>query len=212
MDVILLIFSSWWVWALVWVEEFNLLPKRLHNCAERNRVKILEQKEIIESFSSQTMASQWIPLRSKIQNWILCLLIQVLATIQIAFLAVVFLFLFSFVYEDPFPVLGIPALGSIFFMSICLVSCILMEKVSLDYWKWKEEKTGRVLFQLCYVIGMVRYFNIREHSLMTSLVVWTFLTYLPTLSYSITSHFRGYLGPPTYPNIGHHKWMFLLMS
>ena len=112
------------------------------------------------------MASKWIPLRSKIQNWILCLLIQVLTTIQIAFLALVFLFLFGFVYEDPFPVLGIPALGSTFFMSICLVSCILMEKVSLDYWKWKEEKTGRVLFQLCYVIGMVRYFNILHISQM----------------------------------------------
>ena len=141
-----------------------MLPKRLHNCAERNRVKILEQQEIIESFSSQTMASKWIPLRSKIQNWILCLLIQVLTTIQIAFLALVFLFLFSFVYEDPFPVLGIPALGSICFMSICLVSCILMEKVSLNYWKWKEEKTGRVLFQLCYVIGMVRYYGLRNEA------------------------------------------------
>ena len=29
-------------------------------------------------------------------------------------------------------------------------------------------------------------------------------TYLPTLSYSITSLFGGFLGPPTYPNMGHH--------
>ena len=128
------------------------------------KTKFLKQQEKIKSFSSQTMASKWIPSRSKIQNWILCLFIKVLTTIQIAFLAVVFLFLFSFVYEDPFPVLGIPALGSTFFMSICLVSCILMEKVSLDYWKWKEEKTGRVLFQLCYVIGMVRYYGLRNEA------------------------------------------------
>ena len=29
-------------------------------------------------------------------------------------------------------------------------------------------------------------------------------TYLPTLSYSITSDFRVILDPPTYPNIGRH--------
>ena len=34
----------------------------------------------------------------------------------------------------------------------------------------------------------------RECSLMTSLVFWPFLTYLPTLSYSIKSLFGGYLG------------------
>ena len=39
----------------------------------------------------------------------------------------------------------------------------------------------------------------REHSHMTSDVFWLFLTYLPTLSYSITSHFRGYLRPPYLP-------------
>jgi hypothetical protein len=31
---------------------------------------------------------------------------------------------------------------------------------------------------------------------MTPLVFWPFLTYLPTLSYSITSPLGGYLGPP----------------
>ena len=31
---------------------------------------------------------------------------------------------------------------------------------------------------------------------MTSLIFWPFLTYLPTLSYPITSNFGGYLGPP----------------
>ena len=41
--------------------------------------------------------------------------------------------------------------------------------------------------------------KIGERSLMTSLVSWPFLTYLPTLSYSITSLFGGYLGPPYLP-------------
>ena len=48
----------------------------------------------------------------------------------------------------------------------------------------------------------------RERSLMTSLVFWPFLTYLPTylptLSYSVTSLFGGNLGPPTYRNMGRH--------
>ena len=43
-----------------------------------------------------------------------------------------------------------------------------------------------------------------EHPLMTSDVIWPFLTYLPTLSYPITPDFGGYLGPPTYPNMGRH--------
>ena len=38
--------------------------------------------------------------------------------------------------------------------------------------------------------------RIRERPLMTSHVFWPFLTYLPTLSHSITSHFGSYLGPP----------------
>ena len=37
---------------------------------------------------------------------------------------------------------------------------------------------------------------VRERPLMTSHVFWPFLTYLLTLSYSITSDFGGYLGPP----------------
>ena len=39
------------------------------------------------------------------------------------------------------------------------------------------------------------WFSIREHPLMTSSVFWPFLTYLLTLSYSLTSDFGGYLGP-----------------
>ena len=38
-----------------------------------------------------------------------------------------------------------------------------------------------------------------EHSLMMSLVFWPFLTYLPTLSYPITSLFWSYLGPHYLP-------------
>ena len=49
---------------------------------------------------------------------------------------------------------------------------------------------------------------IGERPLMTSHVFWSFLTYLPILSYSITSDFGGYLGPPTYPKIGRHLWTF----
>ena len=40
------------------------------------------------------------------------------------------------------------------------------------------------------------------------LAIFDLPIYLPTLSYSITSYFRDYLGPPTYPNIGRHKWTF----
>ena len=51
--------------------------------------------------------------------------------------------------------------------------------------------------------GNVHYDN-NINILMTSHFFWQFLTYLPTrllptLSYSITSDFRGYLGPPHLP-------------
>ena len=48
----------------------------------------------------------------------------------------------------------------------------------------------------------------RECSLMKSLVFWPFLTYLPTLSYSITSIFWATLDPPTYPNMRRRRWTF----
>ena len=44
----------------------------------------------------------------------------------------------------------------------------------------------------------------RKRPLMASHIFRPFLTYLPTLSYSVMSHFGGYLGPLTYPNIGRH--------
>ena len=41
---------------------------------------------------------------------------------------------------------------------------------------------------------------------MTSHVLWPFLTYLPTLSYSIMSFLGAmYLGPTSYPNLGRHS-------
>ena len=43
-----------------------------------------------------------------------------------------------------------------------------------------------------------------ERPLMTFHVFWPLLTYLSTLSYSLTSHFGGYLDPPTDPNSGRH--------
>ena len=43
--------------------------------------------------------------------------------------------------------------------------------------------------------------TLREPPLMTSRVFWSFLAYLPTLSYSITSYFWGNLGPPYLPLI-----------
>ena len=43
---------------------------------------------------------------------------------------------------------------------------------------------------------------------MTSYVFRPSLTYLPTLTCFIASDFWGYFGPPTYPKIGRHLWMF----
>ena len=48
-------------------------------------------------------------------------------------------------------------------------------------------------------VGSIGKVNDMERSLMTSLVLWPFLTYLPTLSYSVTSLFWSYLGPPYLP-------------
>jgi hypothetical protein len=58
-------------------------------------------------------------------------------------------------FDGPYITAQIPALVPIFIMSFGLVSCILMEKVTLDYWKWKEEKIGRFLFGLCASISLV---------------------------------------------------------
>ena len=72
------------------------------------------------------------------------------------------------------------------------------------FWIFKK---NLILFLFTLVtISWISLLNmtIRERSLMTSLVFWSFLTYLPTLSYSITSLFWAILDPPTYPNMGHH--------
>ena len=47
----------------------------------------------------------------------------------------------------------------------------------------------------CLEIAKNCYFLGNAHYLMMSHVFWPFLTYLPTLSYSLTSHFGDYLGP-----------------
>ena len=68
------------------------------------------------------------------------------------------------------------------------------------YTLWKLTKTQH--FWTTYPLPLVNVVcerSLRERSLMTSLVFWPFLTYLPTLSYSITSLFWGYLGPPYLP-------------
>ena len=108
------------------------------------------------------MPYKWIPSRSKIENWILSKFIQILTIVQIFILAFGLLILIN--NDGPYITNRIPVLVPFSFISIGLVSCILMEKVSLDYWKWKEEKAGKVLFQLCYVIGMVRYYGLRNEA------------------------------------------------
>ena len=99
------------------------------------------------------MAYKWIPSRSKIENWILSKFIQILTIIQIFVLAFGLLILIN--NDGPYITNRIPVLVPFSFISIGLVSCILMGKVTLNYWKWKEEKTGRFLFRLCSFISVV---------------------------------------------------------
>ena len=49
----------------------------------------------------------------------------------------------------------IPASVFVIFVNFCLVSCIWMEKLSFDYWKWREEKTGRFLVFFLNIFGTV---------------------------------------------------------
>ena len=102
---------------------------------------------------SGAMSYKWIPSRSKIENWILSKFIQILTIIQIFVLAFGLLILIN--NDGPYITNRIPVLVPFSFISIGLVSCILMRKVTLNYWKWKEEKTGRFLFKLCSFISVV---------------------------------------------------------
>ena len=120
-------------------------------------------------------------LGSKIQNWILSKLIQFLTVIQIICLIIVglvnfvtvmnyyggsgvkrvtmpeasyylCLYLFWFLKESEYKNY---VLASIIFVNVCLMYCIWMEKSSFDYWKMREEKTGRCSLVWLYITGLV---------------------------------------------------------
>ena len=61
----------------------------------------------------------------------------------------------------------------------------------------------RIIYHYVHLEGLTWQLHamVGEHSLMTSHVFWTFLTYLHTFYYSITSIFLGYLGPPYLPSL-----------
>ena len=134
--------------------------------------------------------------RSKVQNWIFSKSIQLLTIIQVICLVIFVLSTFLFpsalltympkvtYYLSPYLSFflkesehkKIPALASIVFINICVIYCTWMEKTSFDYWKWRQQMTGRLLLFCLSMIGTVR-----EHSHMTSDVFGAFLTYLLTL-------------------------------
>ena len=47
------------------------------------------------------------------------------------------------------------ALASIIVVNVCLIYCTWMKKPSFEYWKWREEKTGRVLLEWLNITGLV---------------------------------------------------------
>ena len=120
-------------------------------------------------------------LGSKIQNWILSKLIQFLTILQIICLIIMglvnfvtvmnyfgasgvrrvtmpeasyylCLYLFWFLKESEYKNY---ALASIIFVNVCLIYCIWMGKSSFDYWKMREEKTGRCSLVWLYITGLV---------------------------------------------------------
>ena len=120
-------------------------------------------------------------LGSKMQNGILSKLIQFLTTIiQIICLIIMLvnfvtvmnyfgasgvkrvtmpeasyylcLYLFWFLKESEYKNY---ALASIIFVNVCLIYCIWMGKSSFDYWKWRQEKTGRCSLVWLYITGLV---------------------------------------------------------
>ena len=139
------------LWHFFGVLSWSHFTAHLH--AERSPVINFEKNQVIKAFLSGAMAYKWIPSRSRIQNWIYSKFIQILSILQIFALVLGFFILACF--DGPYITAQIPALVPIFIMSFGLVSCILMEKVTLDYWKWKEEKIGRFLFGLCASISLV---------------------------------------------------------
>ena len=116
-------------------------------------------------------------LRSKIQNWILSKLIQFSTFIQIIFLIITgfvnvgnvfnyydadgitmpeasyyLCWYIRFLKESEYKKY---ALASIIVVNVCLIYCTWMEKPSFEYWKWREEKTGRGLLVWLYITGLV---------------------------------------------------------
>ena len=116
-------------------------------------------------------------LRSKIQNWILSKLIQFSTFIQIICLIIMgfvnvgnvfnyydagritmpeasyyLCWYIRFLKESEYKNY---ALASIIVVNVCLIYCTWMEKPSFDYWKWREEKTGRGLLVWLNITGLV---------------------------------------------------------
>merc|ERR1712110_910850 len=52
------------------------------------------------------------------------------------------------------------ALASIIFVNVCLIYCTWMEKPSFEYWKWRQEKTGRVLLEWLNITGFFTNFTL----------------------------------------------------
>ena len=62
------------------------------------------------------------------------------------------LYLFWFIKESEYKNY---ALASIIVVNFCLIYYTWMEKSSFDYWKWREEKTGRGLLTWLNITGLV---------------------------------------------------------
>ena len=116
-------------------------------------------------------------LISKIQNWILSKLIQFSTFIQIICLIVMGFVnvgnVFNY-YEGGRIIMPEAsyylcwfirflkesehknyALASIIVVNVCLIYWTWMEKPSFEYWKWRQEKTGRVLLEWLNITGFV---------------------------------------------------------
>ena len=63
-------------------------------------------------------------------------------------------------------------------------------------WLWNVLQTTPSLQSSLTKVLLTHYFHPSYLVLMTFHIFWPFLTYLPNLSYSITSYFGGYLGLP----------------
>ena len=141
--------------------------------------------------------------RSKVKNWILSKLIQLLTIIQIICLVIFVFASFPFpstllpymsevsYYLSPYLCFfleeserkKIPTLASMVFVNICLIYCTWMEKPSFDYWQWRVEKTGRGLLVWLIIIGLVSTKFLKKRPCEKSLV--DFCTYALLLALKI---------------------------